>query len=93
MPDFGPPILVNRIAQSTTIDYNNGTITQAKMTIVLDTTQEINDYDYYLTADGGTNWESTTPGILHTFTNTGTDLRWKIIGYGIIEAIVVEGYH
>lgn len=35
-------------------------------------------YTYYLSNNGGT-WEGpVTPGTAHTFTTTGTDLRWKI---------------
>jgi hypothetical protein len=36
---------------------------------------------WYLTADGGTNWESQslTSGVqtVYSFTNTGSDLRWR----------------
>ncbi len=35
------------------------------------------DITYYLSADGGSNWESVTSGVAHNFTNTGDDLRWK----------------
>ena len=34
---------------------------------------------YYLSSDGGTNWESVTHGTKHTFTNAGKDLRYKIV--------------
>ena len=39
---------------------------------------------YSLSADGGLNWESVTPNEEHTFTNTGTELLWKVnfIGNG-----------
>lgn len=32
---------------------------------------------WQLSADGGAHWEAVTPGALHTFTNTGSDLRWR----------------
>jgi len=32
---------------------------------------------YYLSADGGSNWEAVTSGVEHTFTVTGDDLRWR----------------
>ncbi len=34
--------------------------------------------DLYLSADAGSNWEAATADTKHTFTNTGTDLRFKI---------------
>ncbi len=34
--------------------------------------------DYYLSADGGLNWEAVTPNVLHVFIHTGGDLRWKV---------------
>ncbi len=33
---------------------------------------------WFMSADGGSHWESVTPGVMHTFTNTGTDLRWRV---------------
>ena len=33
---------------------------------------------WYLSADGGNNWEEVTPGVNHIFTNFGDDLRWKV---------------
>jgi len=32
----------------------------------------------YLSANDGVNWESVTSGTLHTFSNTGTNLRWRM---------------
>jgi len=34
--------------------------------------------DYFMSADGGLNWEAITPGIEHVFVNPGNDLRWFI---------------
>jgi hypothetical protein len=89
MTDFDPEILTLRTAQSLSIDYNNGTITTATLTA----TVSYGDYTYYLTADGGSHWEQVTNGVAHTFTDTGTDLRWKITGSGRITKIVVSAYH
>lgn len=33
---------------------------------------------YYLSANGGTNWELVTPNAVHTFVNKGNNLRWAI---------------
>ncbi|MBD3156990.1 hypothetical protein GF369_04160 [Candidatus Peregrinibacteria bacterium] len=40
---------------------------------------DLNDQtmDFYMTADGE-NWESVEPGVTHTFTYPGRDLRWKV---------------
>lgn len=35
-------------------------------------------YDFYMSADGGLNWEAVDPNVVHIFTNTGDDLRWKV---------------
>lgn len=80
-----------QIAQSLSIDFNNSTITSAKLT----STEVSGDFDYEMTADG-TNWESVTSGIAHTFTNTGTDLRWRVTennsSTGEISQIKIEEY-
>lgn len=76
-------------ALSTSIDFNNGTITQAKLTA----TFTGNTPTLSMTADG-TNFETVTSGVLHNFTNTGTDLRWKAMGTGTtITKLVVDSYH
>ncbi|MFX0167963.1 MAG: fibronectin type III domain-containing protein [Candidatus Hodarchaeota archaeon] len=35
--------------------------------------------NFELSADGGVHWEPVTPGVEHSFTNTGNDLRWRAI--------------
>ncbi|NHJ85656.1 MAG: hypothetical protein FK734_09355 [Asgard group archaeon] len=35
------------------------------------------EVEFFMSADGGTNWEAVTPGVKHTFANPGIDLRWK----------------
>jgi hypothetical protein len=80
----------NSYAYSTSIDYNNGTITQAKATYT-----HTGIMDMSLTADGGSNWETCNSGALHTFTHTGTDLRWKASGYtaATLTALEINNYH
>lgn len=82
-----------QIAKSTSIDYNNGTITAATMTVTITS----GTYNLEMTANGGTNWESCTNGVAHTFSNTGTDLRWRITenagGAGVITKVVISSYH
>jgi|TARA_Y100000310_G_scaffold103241_1_gene101532 hypothetical protein len=52
-------------------------ITNAKMEIDDDTNLTL-----ALSSDGGSNFETVTDGVLHNFTNVGTDLRWKITASG-----------
>jgi hypothetical protein len=82
-----------QIGQSTSVDYANGTITDAKITVVIDS----GTFTLQLSANGGTNWENATSGVLLHFTNTGTDLRWKITEAGAstgkITSIVISNYH
>ena len=81
-----------QIALSSSIDYNNGTITTA----TLDSTEVSGSFDYEMAADGST-FESVTPGTAHTFSVTGTDLRFKITenaaSTGEISKIIIVTYH
>jgi cysteine-rich repeat protein len=65
------------VAKSITIDTVSQDITSATLTLSDETTPASTDILYYLSADGGTHWEAVTPGDEHTFTNTGSDLRWS----------------
>jgi len=76
-------------AISSSFDFNNGIITTAKLTA----TESVGTGTYYLSADGGVNWELVTNGTTHTFTNTGTDLRWKAKGNAVtITRLVISDY-
>ncbi len=81
-----------QIALSSSIDFNNGTITIA----TLNSTEVSGSFDYEMTADGS-NWESVTPGTTHTFSNTGTDLRFRITensaSTGEISQVTISSYH
>lgn len=48
--------------------------------------------DYFLSADGGLNWEAVTPGTPHEFVSKGMDLRWlvEITGPRISSAHIYE---
>ncbi|GAG82964.1 unnamed protein product, partial [marine sediment metagenome] len=80
-------------AKSSSIDFNNSTITTATLT----STEVSGSFDYELTADGGSNWESVTSGTAHTFSNTGTDLRWRATenaaSTGEISQVTLTSYH
>ncbi len=67
------------VAQSTTmLTTNVGEIISKATLYVSETSQPENSLDYYLSSDGGTNWEVVTVGVEHTFTNPGRYLRWKL---------------
>ena len=82
-----------QIALSKSVDFNNTTITAA----TLNSTEVSGSFTYQLSADGGSNFENVTPGTAHTFTNTGTDLRFKITenaaSTGEISQVLITDYH
>lgn len=77
------------IALSSSVDYNNGVITTAKLTADSST-----NLVFQVTADN-INWETVTSGVIHTFTDTGTDLRWKATASGnaTLTNLVLSNYH
>lgn len=80
-----------QIAQSRAISKNNGTVTTATLTAIIDS----GSFDLEMTADG-TNWESVTSGVAKTFSNSGADLRWRATenaaSTGEISSITISGY-
>jgi hypothetical protein len=67
------------VAQSTTmLTTNVGEIISKVTLFVSETSQPENSLDYYLSSDGGANWEAVTVGVEHTFVNPGRYLKWKI---------------
>ena len=82
-----------QLVTSTAIDYHNGTITTATMTV----TSSSGTFLLEMSANGGVNWKTATSGRALTFTNTGTDLRWRITeddaSTGTVTKVVIGGYH
>ena len=80
MVDFESDVWVYKEAISKSIDYNNGTVTRARLTATIVST---GDYavSFFMTANG-TDWEQVDNGVEYVFINTGSDLRWKIGGSG-----------
>lgn len=64
------------VARSLEIDTTNKYIYTAKLNCEDDIPPET-EVEYYLTANGGENWELVTPGIDHNFNTPGNDLRWR----------------
>jgi len=62
----------SEILQSLACYYGSSTITKA--TLTSDSTTNLT---FKLSSDGGSNWETVTSGTIHTFTNTGSDLRYQ----------------
>lgn len=77
------------IAQSSSVAYNHGTVVAATITTTIDAGLVAN-LAFQLTADGGANWESVTHATEHSFTNTGTDLRFKITASGTVDVTLVR---
>lgn len=66
-------------AQSLAVYKDSGTVITAIMTTTFDNGSTA-DVTFALTADGGSNFETVTDKTEHTFTNQGTDLRWRAVG-------------
>lgn len=85
----------DQIAVSGSIRYNDGTITTAYITA----SKSADTWWYWLSADGGSHWESVTTilgnTLTLTFANPGTDLRWKIqckSATGTLNQVTVYSY-
>ncbi len=65
------------IAQSLDVDASGFVI--GNTTLTYTGTQPYGTaFTWFLSADGGSHWESTTPGTPHSFTSKGDDLRWRV---------------
>jgi len=62
-------------AQSRTVDTMAGGLAQARLTA--DYQSNSGKVQFYLTNDGGAHWVQVTPGVMHVFATTGSDLRWR----------------
>ena len=77
--DAGSPgnYLATGQGQSLKVNSAQGRITKATLTVLENLNgQTIN---YFLSSDGGVNFEPVTPGVEHTFAIVGTDLRWRAV--------------
>ncbi|TPW07731.1 MAG: hypothetical protein FD127_4451, partial [Acidimicrobiaceae bacterium] len=63
-------------AQSLKVNTGAATIVTAKLTVT-ESLPSGAAVAYSLSANGGTTWEATTNKAVHTFTATGSDLRWR----------------
>lgn len=72
----------NTIAQSESIRYNDGTTITATLSCTETKWNPADLIKYYLTANGGATWEVVTKNTQHTFTVTGTDLKYRVIFFG-----------
>lgn len=68
------------VFQTSSIQKGIGTIASAKLFINETALSDINDFQFFLSADGGSNWDQVTNNVTVNFTNTGTDLRLQILG-------------
>lgn len=70
-----------KIVTSKSIFLNNETVTRATLN-ANETKVGEDSFTYFLSADGGSNWEQVSRGTEYAFQNTGTDLRFKVLGVG-----------
>lgn len=86
-------ITAGQTLRSLPVDFNNSVVSTAKFTF---TESGAGTPTFYLSADGGSNWEEVTSGVDHTFSNTGTSLMWRIDSAGdttTVTKVVGEDYH
>lgn len=78
----GISFTTGQVAQSKSLALPSANIASA--TFIIDTTQVTNpgNLTFYLSADGGSNWEQVTLNTGHTFTNQGTDLKCRVVASG-----------
>lgn len=74
-----------QIAQSLTCYMDETTITQVILTATY-----TGNLAFYASANGGTDWEVVTSGTLYTFTNTGSELKWKAVSTGVSQLTKLE---
>lgn len=64
-------------AESITVDTTNEVIPRA--TLNIDADLNGGRAQYFLSNNGSLTWEEVVPGIRHSFSSAGSDLRWKVI--------------
>jgi hypothetical protein len=64
------------VAQSVAVDTTTDTIVNATLTVAAYVPASTS-ITWQLSADGGLHWETATPSVAHTFTYTGSDVRWR----------------
>ena len=65
-------------AQSIEIDTLTFGVIKSATLSSIDFVPPRTEVDYFLSANGGLNWELVTPGTPHEFVNKGMDLRWFV---------------
>lgn len=75
-------------ASSLAIYKNSENIIKATLSA---TTTGSGSLQFQMSANAGSNWENCTSGVVHNFTNTGTDLRWRATGSNMyIQSVEIE---
>ena len=75
-----PIINLPTVLQSNYISYDNGNITTARIVITDAMLSDTTAFQFAMSNDDGTTWESVTRNVQHTFTSTGARLKYRIIG-------------
>lgn len=74
--------IYNTVATLSSIFLNNQTVLSATVNATETKFITTDLIKYYLSADGGANWEEASIGVGHAFTATGQDLRVRIVFIG-----------
>lgn len=77
------------IAQSTSIALLDGTIYKSTINVIV-FSGSVSNLAFQLSADGGSHWENVTHATEHSFTVTGTDLRFKITASGTVTVTDID---
>lgn len=70
------PYAASNAAMSTTVDTTTDNITSATLSVTQDACSAGSTV-YELSNDGGAMWSVVTPGVAHTFAQTGSNLMWR----------------
>ena len=81
------------VAKSSSIAYNNGTITRATLNGTFIVGNPALLITIQLSADGGSHFENVTYGVEHTFLYPGNDLRFRLVSaFSVTMTLITVSY-
>ena len=81
----------SQVIQTSSIHLGGATATTGRITFPTANITNPGNVTYELTADGGSNWEPISLNTIHTFTNTGTDMRARATSSGNATIDILSG--
>ena len=76
----------NSLKWKAVMESNDVSVTPELSSVIINSNHRVFTY-YFMSADGGTNWESVESGVKYTFTNVGKELKYRVV----MES--ADGYH